>query len=181
IAVAADWLLRLLGTRQADGTFTAAVLGLLGDRETPLRTRSRLMPFGQLPDSRLKKRISDRAGKLWNDAVWMSQSYFNLPGAAIVRQVASFPFIVTDGASFRTMADLEAETYETLVFLQGKAAGQPLALGYWFDYDDEELDLNTHENYVSWILPEIVPSIPADAPVIAATVQQDLKALFAMP
>src|SRR5580704_709870 len=181
IGLAADWLIRLLDTRQADGTFTAVIWGLSVDTEAPLTTQSRLVPFSLLPDSRLKKRISDRAEKLWNDALWMSQNYFDLPGAAIVRKVANFPYIGTDGASFKTMADLEAEAHETLVFLQGKAAGQPLALGYWFDYDDEELDLNTHENYVSWILPEIVPSIFTNIAVNAAAVQQNLIALSAMP
>ena len=181
IGKAADWLIRILNTRQANGTLKAAIWGLSVDREAPLAKYSRLMPFGQLPDSRLKKRISDRAGELWNGAVWISQSYFDLPGAAIVRKVADFPYIRADNASFKTMADLETEAYATLVLLQGRATGQPLTLGYWFEYDDEDLDLNSHENYMSWILPEIVPSIPANVAVDAATVQQELKALSAMP
>jgi hypothetical protein len=181
IGQAADWLIRMLSTRQAGGTFRGVIWGLSIESEAALTKHSRLMPFGQLPDSRLKKWISNRAGKLWNDAVWMSQSYFDMPGAAIVRKVADFPYIRTDNASFKTMADLETEAYATLVFLQGRATSQPLALGYWFEYDDEDLDLNSHENYVSWILPEIVPSIPANVPVDAATVQQELKALSAMP
>ncbi len=68
----ADWLIRLLGTSQANGTFTGVIWGLSIDSGAPLRKHSRLIPFGQLPDSRLKKWISDRAGKLWNDAIWMS-------------------------------------------------------------------------------------------------------------
>jgi hypothetical protein len=180
LSQAADWLIRMLSTHQANGKLTAAIWGLSVDREAHLTKHSRLMPFGQLPDSRLKKWISNRAGKLWNDAVWMSQSYFNMPGAAIVRKVPDFPFIRTDNASFMTMEDLEAEAYATLVFLQARATSCPLVLGYWFEYDDEDLDLNSHENYVSWILPEIVPSIPANVAVDAATVQQELKVLSAM-
>jgi hypothetical protein len=181
IGQAADWLIRMLRTRHADGRFTAVIWGLSIYSESPLGEHARLVPFGELPDSRLKKSISDRARKLWNDAVWMSQSYFDLPGAAIVRKVANFPYIGTDGASFKTMSALAEEAYETLVFLQGKAAGQPLALGYWFEYDDDELDLNSYDNYISWILPEIVPSIPANATINAATAHQELKALSAMP
>jgi hypothetical protein len=179
IGQAADWLIRMLSTRQADGTFKGVIWGLSIDREARLTNHSQLMPFGQLPDSPLKKWISDRAGKLWN-AVWVSQRYFDLPGATIVRKVADFPYIRTDNASFKTMADLETEAYATLIFLQGRATSQPLALGYWFEYDDEDLDLNAHENYMSWILPEIVPSIPANVSVDAATVQRELKALSAM-
>jgi hypothetical protein len=180
IGRAADWLIRMLSTRKADGTFTGVIWGLLIDREVSLTSDTRLLPFDQLPDSRLKKLTSDRAGKLWN-AVWMSQRYFDLPGAAIVRKVAAFPYIGTDGASFKTMATLETEAYATLVFLQGKTTSQPLVLGYWFEYDDRDLDLNSFENYMSWLLPEIMPLIPANLAVDALTIQQELKALSAMP
>jgi hypothetical protein len=156
------------------------MLGLSVDGHARLTRNSRLIPFGQLPASRLKEWVSDRAGKLWN-AVWVSQRPFDLPGAAILRKAADFPYIRTDDASFLAIAKLEEETYETLVFLQGKVAGQPLALGYWFEYDDEDLDLNSHENFVSWLLPEIIPSISSNVAVDAATVQRELKALSAMP
>lgn len=181
IGRAADWLIRMLSTRQADGEFKAVIWGLSTDREASLGKHSRLLPFGQLPESRLKKWISDRARNLWDNAVWASQSYFDLPGAAIVRKVADFPYIRTDNASFNAIAELEDEAYETLVFFQGKMAGQPLALGYWFEYDDEDLDLNSYENFVSWLLPEIVPSISSNVAVDATMVQQELKALSAMP
>jgi hypothetical protein len=180
IGRAADWLIRMLRTRHANGVFTAVIWGLSTDSEALLTAHTRLVPFGELPDSRLKKSISDRAGRLWNDAVWESQRYFDLPGAALVRKVADFPYIGTDGASFKTMSVLAEEAYEILVLLQGKAVGRPLALGYWFEYDDPDLDLNSHENYIAWILPEVAPSIPANATVSAATVQQDLKTLSAM-
>jgi hypothetical protein len=180
IGQAADWLIRMLSTRQADGTFTSVVWGMSVEKEVPLTKHSRLIPFDQLQDSPLKKRISDRAAKLWNDAVWISQSYFDLPGTAIVRKVVDFPYIRTDNASFMAMNHLETEAYANLVFLQGRATSQPLALAYWFQYDDEDLDLNAHENYMSWLLPEIVPAIPANVAVDGTTVQHDLKALSAM-
>ena len=180
IGAAADWLIKMLSTRHANGTFTGVIWGLRINSEVSLTKHSRLVPFHELPNSRLKKLITDRAAKLWNDAVWMSQRNFDLPGAAIVRKAADFPYIRTDAASFKTMAALETEAYATLVFLQGKATNQPLALGYWFAYDDEDLDLNAFENYISWLLPEIMPVIPANISVDAVIIQQELKALFAM-
>jgi hypothetical protein len=181
IAEAADWLIRILGTREADGTFTGVIWGISTDAEAPLTKHSRLMPFSRLADSRLKKTVSDRAQKLRDDAVWMSQRFFDLPGAAIVRNVAHFPYIRTDNASFKTMEKLEIEAHDTLVFLQGKMANKPLTLCYWFDYDDEELDLNSHEKYISWMLPEILPTIEENVHLDAPTVQRALKALSAMP
>jgi hypothetical protein len=148
IGAAADWLLRLLNTREADGSLTAVIWGLSVDREGPVTPRCRIMPFARLPDSRLKRWISDRAMSLWDRAVWMSQAIFDLPGAAIVLRAAKFPYIGADGACFRVMRELEEEAYDTLLFLQSKCAGRPLVLGYWFAYNDPDLDLNAHENYV---------------------------------
>lgn len=181
IAEAADWLIRLLSTREADGTFTAAIWGLSVDKEAPLQRDSRLLPFNQLPDSRFKKLISDRAAKLWNGEVWRSQRFFDLPGAAIIQKVADFPFIRTDGASFEKMAKLEADAHNILVFLQGRVASRPLVLGYWFEYDDQDLDLNAHENYVSWILPEVLPRIAGNVALDAATIGLGLQAFSAFP
>jgi hypothetical protein len=175
---AREWLLARI-TEKPDRTLRA-VMAELAERGTPASLRV-ARPFGQLPASRLKEWISDRAGKLWDGAVWAAQSYFDLPGAAIVRRVADFPYIRADEASFKAIAQLEEEVYETSVFLQGKLAGQPLTLAYWFEYDDEDLDLNSDENFVSWLLPEIVPSISSDVVVDAAMVQREVKALSAMP
>jgi hypothetical protein len=171
----------MLSTRYADGTFTGALWGLRVDSEVSLTENSRIMPFCDLPDSRFKKLITDRAAKLWNNAVWISQRNFDVPGAVIVREVSNFPYIRTDNASFEAMVDLETEAHATLIFLQGKATGQPLVLGYWFAYDDEDLDLNSFENYLSWLLPEITPLIPENITVDCTTIQQDIQVLSAMP
>jgi hypothetical protein len=119
----------MLSTQYADGTFTGAIWGLRIDREVPLSENYRLMPFCDLPDSSFKKLITERATKLYEDSVWTSQRYFDVPGAAIVRKVSAFPYIRTDNASFAAMADLETEAHAMLTYLQGKATGQPLALG----------------------------------------------------
>lgn len=178
---AADWLLKMLTTREAAGTFTGAIWGLRIDEQVFLTENSWLVPFTDLPDSRFKKLITDRARPFWNNAVWMSQRDFDAPGAAFVRKAADFPYIRTDDASLKTMIALEAEAYNFLIYLQGKAAGQPLTLGYWFTYDDEELDLNSFDNFVSWILPEITPVIRDNVPMDGRTIQQEVKALLAMP
>ena len=178
--MAADWLIRLLGTPDADAKFTVAIWGLSVDQEVQLAENVRLMPFATLPDSPLKKRISERAATLWNDVVWVSQRRFDLPGAAIIWKVANFPYIRTDDASFQAMAELESAAQEAAIFLQGRIAGQPLAFGYWFEYEDRDLDLNAYENYISWILPEVVPMVRAAPPMELDTVRRRFNALSAV-
>lgn len=177
---AADWLIRMLTTREADGTLTAVIWGISVDTEAQLTPLSRIMPFAKLSEPGLKKWITDRAASLWDNSVWMSRAYFDLPGAAIVRRVSKFPYIGADGASFRVMRELEEEVYNTLLFLQGKCAARPLVLGYWFDYEDPDLDLNAHDNYVAWMLPEVEPTIPTNTATNAATIASDLKTLRAL-
>jgi len=72
VSAAADWLLRILATRKADGLLKAAIWGLSVDREAKLSNRTRLLPFADLPPSEVKKRIGERAQKQWKDAAWMS-------------------------------------------------------------------------------------------------------------
>jgi hypothetical protein len=95
--------------RYADGTFTGALWGLRIDSEVWLTENFRIVPFCHLSESRFKKLITDRAAKLWNNAVWISQRNFDVPGAVIVRKVSNFPYIRPDNASFEAMASLETE------------------------------------------------------------------------
>jgi hypothetical protein len=165
VSAAADWLIRTLGTRKADGVFIVVIWGLSVDREVNIADRMTLVPFYQLSDSYMKRRIAERAEftkqsrRAWDQGVWSSPNLYDLPGAAIVRKVAKFPYIGSPAASFGRLAELQAETKLPLPFLEASAAGQPLVTGSWFEYEDRDLDFNEHENYLALSTPEIVPHV----------------------
>jgi hypothetical protein len=181
ICEAADWVIRLLGTRYAEGVFKAAIWGLSIDKEIALPDGSRLIPFEQFPDSHLKRRIVERAHKPWDDSVWLTQNFYDVPRVGFLKRIGNFPYIRRDNASFLAIQRLEKEAYDILVFLQGKIAGHPLAFGHWFEYEDQDLDLNAYENYISWVVPEIEPRITSCTPADSAALLQDYHTFLALP
>jgi hypothetical protein len=74
ISLAADWLIRVLSTKETNGVFKAVLWGISVDEEVTLSDGSHLVPFEQLPDSTLKSQIVERASKLWDGAVWLSKA-----------------------------------------------------------------------------------------------------------
>lgn len=178
---AADWLVRMLGTRQANGIFTAAIWGLLPDGEVEVAKDMTLLPFDRLADSPMKRRLVERVQKAWDGAVWTSQRYFAAPGAAIVRKIPDFPYIGRPDTSLFRLAEIELEAQAPLSFLQASAAGQPLVAGSWFEYEDRDLDFNAHENYLSWFMPEIVPRVQSHVTVDSTTLQRDATAFWSLP
>jgi hypothetical protein len=79
------------------------------------------------------------------------------------------------------MRALEREAYDLMVFLQGKVAGTPLAFAYWFEYENSDLDLNAFGNRLSWIVPEVAPTIWTNINVDAATIRRDFMTFGAFP
>jgi len=187
VSAAADWLIRALETRKADGVFIVAIWGLSVHREVKIADRMTLVPFDQLSDSHMKRRIAERAvftkqsRRAWDQGVWSSPNLYDLPGAAIVRKVAKFPYIGTPAASFGRLAELEAETKVPLPFLEASAAGQPLVTGSWFEYEDKDLDFNEHENYLALSTPEIVPHVRSHVSVDPDALARDAAALWSLP
>lgn len=68
-----------------------------------------------------------------------------------------------------------------LTFLQAVATGQPLIAGSWFEYEDNDLDFNEHENYLVLWTPEIVPQIRSHATVDAAALVKHAAVLWSFP
>jgi hypothetical protein len=139
VSAAADWLIRTLETRKADGVFIVVIWGLSVDREVRIADQMTLVPFDQLSDSYMKRRIAERAKqsrRAWDHGVWSSPNSYDVPGPAIVRKIAKFPYIGSPAKSFGRLAELEAEARVPLPFLQTSAAGQPLVTGSRFEYED---------------------------------------------
>jgi hypothetical protein len=181
IPSAVDWLLRLLATREAPGIFKAVIWGISIDEEVSLVDSSRLMPFSALPDSYMKGRISERAKPCYNNSVWVSHTYFDVPQAAFLKEVPNFPYIRTDFASFDVIKQLEMEARDFWVLIQAAAVGNPLVIGCWFEYADRELEFAEWENTLGWILPEIPPHVARCTPADLNVIQANLRNYIAFP
>jgi hypothetical protein len=167
---AADWLIRLMTTRETTGLFKAAIWGLEVGTEVSLSKTTRLMPFAALPDSYMRGRLAERARRCYDGSSWMTQNYFDIPSAAYVEQVDQFPYIRSDNASFLKMNDLIWRVHEFSIVAQAACVGQPLAVASWFEYADRDLEFSEWENTYTWLLPEVHPhvkhAVPADNDVI---------------
>ena len=180
-AEAAAWLLRLLSVRVANGSLKAAVWGVSITQTVQLSSSSRLVPFADLPNSYMKRRIIDRSKQFFDQAVWQSTNFFAVPGVAYVRDAPDFPYICSDNSSVPEFQKFVSEALDYWTLLEAAAVGRPLAFGYWFEYDDEELDVSSWENSLSWTFPEIPPRIGAASELDEASIQDQFRKFFTLP
>jgi hypothetical protein len=181
IPQAAEWLLRLLTTKETTGLFKIAVWGAAINRDLRLADGSHIMPFGDLPDSYMKTRILERSRSCYDNSAWLAHNYFDAPTSAFVQEVPSFPYISANGSPFQRIADLEYGARDRWSFIQAASVGHPLALGCWFEYADSELDINGWDNHLAWILPEVHPRVSSCAALEASAVQEQIGRYDALP
>ncbi|RXH12346.1 hypothetical protein EAS56_17715 [Bradyrhizobium guangzhouense] len=181
VAEAADWLLRLLSLRSANGSFRSAIWGISVTEEIRLSDSARLVPFATLTESFMKKHVTNRARRLYEDTAWISTSLFGMPVAAFVMDAPNFPYIRTDNASFLEFDRLQHEAMAYWIVLEAASVGSPLAFGYWFEYEDEEIDIAVWENWLTWTFPEVSPRIGAPVAVDAQTILDDTRGFLALP
>jgi hypothetical protein len=175
---AVAWFEKLLTTDKAEGRFIAPIWGLTVDSRVRITGDTYLVPFDQLPDSIMKRRVRAQAQALWNGACWIGQRYFDKPGAAIIKRVRRFPYFGRPDLSAKKIFLLESEVASTTSCLEAVFTRQPLVAGSWFEYEDHELDINAHENYLTWHVPEVEPYIDTATAVTANQVRQDIEAFL---
>lgn len=180
-AGAADWLIRLLTTRETTCFFKVAMWGLSHDRETPLSDSARLLPFSSLPDSYMKYRLSERAKPCYDGSHWLAQTYFDKPTAAIVETIENFPYIREGSTAFQVMQDRIWKAYQFSTIAQAASLGHPLAVACWFDYADRSLEYSEIDNSLTWLLPEIHPRVRSCAPIDVTEITSHLAQYDALP
>jgi len=180
IPAAVEWLLKLLRTRHTKGTFKAAIWGLSVEQEITLCNSFELVPFASLTASSIRDKILARARSLYDHPAWISTNLFDKPRAALIREVSKFPYIRTDDASFAEIDRLAQEARGICTLMETTLVGRPLAFGFWFEYDEPDLDIAAWEGTITWLLPEIVPHVPCYVPVKAQVLRQDLKRYMAL-
>jgi hypothetical protein len=181
VAQAADWLLRLLSVRSADGSLKCAIWGVSIDEEIRLSGSARLLPFAALSESCMKKNITDRSRQLFDQAVWLSTNLFDVPGAAFVLDAPNFSHIRRDNSPFLEFERLRGEAISFWTLLEAASVGSPLAFGYWFEYNDEDLEISACENTLSWTFSEIAPRILAAVEIEPRAILADTRQFFALP
>jgi hypothetical protein len=159
IPAAVDWLLQLLTTRDTKGLFKAAIWGVTIDDSMALPNGAHLIPFSAMPPSAMKGRIEERARELHNNWAWLSQTYFAMPFTAYVLELDDFPYIRAANDAFTRFDEAEAISRDCWAEIEAISVGTPLAIGYWFEYENQDLDYVAWENAVAWSFPEIIPKI----------------------
>lgn len=161
---AAKWMLTVLQTKTANGFFIAPLWGLEVKDRIDLAKGLTLVPLENVPDSYAKKNLFERFHKTWDGSVWISQRYFEAPGGALLIRVENLQYIGAPSPPFEVIEALQFKTKELIEFIQASVTGEPVVTGCWFEYEDSDLDINSAENRVIWLLPEVLPHIKAHAP-----------------
>lgn len=178
---AIDKLLRMLTTKTATGLFKVAIWGLSLDDEVGLPGGSCLLPFGALADSHMKRKIVERAKPCYEGSIWLSHSYFDTPGAAVVRELPDFPYIGADGRAFELIERLAREARDLCTLIEAAHVGRPLAVAYWFEYVDRDLEYAEWDKQLTWLLPEITPRVAQVGPTEAREICNNATLFAAMP
>ena len=181
IPAAADWLLKLLGTRRAAGLLTVAVWGVSIDAETVLPDSSRLMPWESLPKTYMKSRTDERAREGRDGAAWRTYNFFDKPTAAHVIALPDFPYIGGFEKAFRRITEAEYAARDLWLFMQAALVGHPVAIACWFEYEDDTLDFNNWQNNLAWILPEVHPRVEKVTRVTGVSIKEKLASFEAIP
>ena len=98
-----------------------------------------------------------------------------MPTTAHVIADPEFPYIGADGASFRRINELQRAARDFWLFMQAAIVGHPLAIAYWFEYEDNSLDFNQWQNSLSWLLPEVHPRVAKITRVTGSTIRAKLE------
>jgi hypothetical protein len=181
VAAATDWLLQMLGTKDAKGLFKAAIWGMTVDAVVQLPNGARLIPTPYVPDSGVKQRIEQRARTLRDNWVWLSQTHYSMPSVMYVAEVEKFPYIRGTDESFRRLEAIEADARDCWSELEALSAGRPLVIGYWFEYENKDLDYMSWENTLSWSFPEIVPQVMSSASLSGTAIAASLRKFAGLP
>jgi hypothetical protein len=156
---AIEWFKKILTTTKATGSYAVAIWGMKLDKAVEIADGCLVQPYEAAPDLPIKRRINDLTRRGWDGAVWHSARFYDVPGAIMTRTVNNFPYLGRPDLSFKELDRLDGDTKDLLAFLQASVTGNPLVGASWFSYEDDELDFNSHENHLSWCVPEVEPIV----------------------
>ena len=152
------WLDSLLQRQSASGQGIMALRGVTVTEKVQLSPDIALVPLSELPDSRTKAAILTRHHDLTASLI---AGMWDVPACALTMPAVISPVfyayptatppVQTDPHRFQTALD-EARRALSLI---GPSA--PLNAGYWFQYDDPDLDRLSHSGLMGTMI-EVMPT-----------------------
>lgn len=167
ISGAIDWFKKVLSTTSATGIYSVAIWGMKIDSAVEIADGCLVQSYETAPDLPITRRIKDLARRGWDGAVWYSARFYDVPGTIMTRTVKNFPYLGRPDLSFKELDRLDGDAKALLAFLQASVTANSLVGASWFSYEDDDLDFNSHENRLSWCVPEVEPIVREHVPVNA--------------
>lgn len=175
---AVRWLSRVLTTQVADGRLVAAVWGMAVSKRIKVGEGVHIVPWSEIPDTRVAHRIRERSETPGLNAAWISTRWFGAPGAAIVISVKDVPFAGRFGEALTYLAATEEELSDHLSLLQAGIAAQPLVAASWFEYLDQDIDINISETMLNWKHSEFPPQIKQNSELDASIIKKSFNRFY---
>jgi len=178
---AVDSFLQVLTTRRTTGYFMAALWGVQVDAYTELPNGGVLRPYDELRRSAVVGQINARARAFNGRTPWLSELWFGAPKTAYVLELKDFPYItVEEETPFGRIGTAQMASrdcwWQIAAFV-----GKPLAIAFWFEYANADLEYSRAPNTYSWLLPEVHPYINDSTPVSGEKIRADLARLASLP
>jgi hypothetical protein len=158
LGAAVDWFQRVLTTKTTALVLVAAIWGVGVEKEIALTKTTKLVPFDSLPKSRLTEYLGSQKLRI-GKSIWLARNWHSAPTAALVVLLSDFPYLRADDEAFKRSdtAFEQAQTHWRLI--EAIESEGPIAVAFWFEYAERDLDLRYYENAVMWDLPEVAPRV----------------------
>ena len=163
---AVQWLLKVLGSTEANGKLILALWGVPVDEVIRLTDEVSIMPLASLPQSDAKRRVSD-SGHRAN--IWTVNALaFAPPTSALVVERKLVPVVLDSNTPKPDDSDLKAkqevmQEIALVLTLVGPRVSLPLTT--WFTFDDPDFEVASPTLSP---MTEIVPTRPSDYPKLDA-------------
>ncbi len=151
-----DWLLQILNMREAVMLLKVALWGIKIEEPVQINANAKLTPFAAIDDSFLKGRLVERSRTLYDQTIWRSPTYHDVPETAYVETVPHFPCI--GSKSFESMRNLYEKTGNLVSLLQA-STGTEIVGACWLEYRNPDLEFSSVNSSFFWLLPEVHPRV----------------------
>ncbi len=178
---AINWLYRVLNSRNVSARVVAALWGLAVSRSVTLSKNVKLLPFSKVPTSENKSSIVSSSYELGDEECWLDYFNHELPGAALVIRTDHFPYIGEEGEAYEKRQSLEAQVHQVISLLEGIATGSPIVSAYWFDYENDEIEIGHDDENFAWHHAEVMPAVRRPEISPSREIAKHVTRFYALP
>ncbi|VWC41814.1 hypothetical protein BLA23254_07028 [Burkholderia lata] len=171
---AIDWMLKVLGTKEAAGKMIEALWGVPVDQEIALTKSVKIVPITDLPDGPQKRMLTEyKFGA--SDSVLMTSLDFVQPKSALVLERTVSPLVFdptgngNDQDEMKAYVADEALLGEITLALTVVGPRVPISAYIWFAYSDPDIQLAVSMNARRMRALEILPHRSEEYPPLDPT------------